>query len=109
MDFGEIGKGYTDMRLGLDRDPETLGRMTSTTPGHIFEDLILVGSAPGENPFDGPGHYGHIVLSLVKWFGFFILFLFPVKMDMTPGRKTPINMQPLLTLGEKYQWMKKEV
>ncbi len=30
--------------------------MTSTTPGHIFEDLILVGSAPGENPFDGPGH-----------------------------------------------------
>lgn len=56
MDFGEIGKGYTDMRLGLDRDPETLGRMTSTTPGHIFEDLILVGSAPGENPFDGPGH-----------------------------------------------------
>ena len=45
--FGETGKGYTDMRLGLDRDPETLGRMTSTTPGHIFEDLILVGSAPG--------------------------------------------------------------
>lgn len=55
-DFGETGKGYTDMRLGLERDPETLGRMTSTTPGHIFEDLILVGSAPGENPFDGPGH-----------------------------------------------------
>lgn len=56
MDFGESGPGYTDMRQGVDRDPETLGRMTSTTPGHIFEDLILVGSAPGENPFDGPGH-----------------------------------------------------
>jgi len=56
MDFGESGKGYTDMRLHLDRDTATLGRMTSTTPGHIFEDLILVGSAPGENPFDGPGH-----------------------------------------------------
>lgn len=55
-DFGETGKGYTDMKLGLSRDPETLGRMTSTTPGHIFEDLIIVGSAPGENPFDGPGH-----------------------------------------------------
>jgi len=54
--FGESGAGYTDMRQGLDRDPETLGRMTSTTPGHIYEDLILVGSAPGENPFDGPGH-----------------------------------------------------
>ena len=56
MDFGESGKGYTDMRMHLDRDTATLGRMTSTTPGHIFEDLILVGSAPGENPFDGPGH-----------------------------------------------------
>lgn len=56
MNFGDSSKGYTDMRLGLDRDPETLGRMTSTTPGHIFEDLILVGSAPGENLFDGPGH-----------------------------------------------------
>jgi quinoprotein glucose dehydrogenase len=56
MDFGESGKGYTDMKEGLDRDPATFGRATSTTPGHIFEDLILVGSAPGENPFDGPGH-----------------------------------------------------
>lgn len=56
MDFGETGKGYTDMRMNLDRDPQTLGRMTSTTPGHIFEDLILLGSAPGENLFDGPGH-----------------------------------------------------
>ena len=56
MDFGESGKGYTDMRMHLDRDTATLGRMTSTTPGHIFEDLIIVGSAPGENPFDGPGH-----------------------------------------------------
>ncbi|MBO9683525.1 MAG: PQQ-binding-like beta-propeller repeat protein [Flavisolibacter sp.] len=56
MDFGESGQGYTDMRMHLDRDTSSLGRMTSTTPGHIFEDLILVGSAPGENPFDGPGH-----------------------------------------------------
>jgi len=56
LDFGESGKGYTDMRLHLERDTATLGRMTSTTPGHIFEDLMLVGSAPGENPFDGPGH-----------------------------------------------------
>lgn len=56
MDFGETGPGYTDMRLGVDRDPETLGRMTPVIPGHIFEDLILVGSAPGEDPFVGPGH-----------------------------------------------------
>src|SRR5258705_391730 len=54
MKFGE--NGYTDMREGLDRDPATIGRGTSSSPGHIFEDLILVGSAPGENPFSGPGH-----------------------------------------------------
>lgn len=54
-DFGETGKGYTDMRLGVERDPETLAKMISTTPGHIFEDLILVGSSPGEDPFVGPG------------------------------------------------------
>lgn len=56
VDFGESGRGYTDMRQGLDRDTTALGRSTSSTPGHIFEDLILVGSAPGENLFDGPGH-----------------------------------------------------
>ena len=38
MDFGESGKGYTDMRMHLGRDTATLGRMTSTTPGHIFDD-----------------------------------------------------------------------
>lgn len=54
MKFGK--NGYTDMREGLDRDPATVGRGTSTSPGHIFENLILVGSAPGENPFSGPGH-----------------------------------------------------
>src|SRR5258706_1637240 len=54
LKFGK--NGYTDMREGLDRDPATIGRGTSTSPGHIFEDLIIVGSAPGENPFSGPGH-----------------------------------------------------
>jgi quinoprotein glucose dehydrogenase len=69
MDFGESGKGYTDMRMHLDRDTATLGRMTSTTPGHIFEDLILVGSAPGENPFDGPGHLRayNVITGKIAW------------------------------------------
>ncbi|MBK5271962.1 MAG: PQQ-binding-like beta-propeller repeat protein [Bacteroidia bacterium] len=69
MDFGESGKGYTDMRMHLDRDTATLGRMTSTTPGHIFEDLILVGSAPGENPFDGPGHLRayNVITGKMEW------------------------------------------
>ncbi|SEK29902.1 outer membrane protein assembly factor BamB family protein [Parapedobacter koreensis] len=48
--------GYVDLKQGLDRDPATFGRATSTTPGKVFEDLILLGSAPGENLFSGPGH-----------------------------------------------------
>jgi quinoprotein glucose dehydrogenase len=48
--------GYVDLRQGLDRDPNLINRASSTSPGHIFEDLFLMGSAPGENLFAGPGH-----------------------------------------------------
>jgi quinoprotein glucose dehydrogenase len=49
-------QGIVDLRLGLDRDPDTLRRVASSTPGRIFENLILLGSAPGEAYFAGPGH-----------------------------------------------------
>jgi quinoprotein glucose dehydrogenase len=48
--------GYIDLRQGLDRDPSLINRAGSTSPGHIFENLFLMGSAPGENLFSGPGH-----------------------------------------------------
>jgi len=69
MEFGETGPGYTDMRLGVDRDPETLGRMTPVLPGKVFEDLILVGSAPGEDPFVGPGHLRayNVITGKMEW------------------------------------------
>ena len=44
----EFGKdGVVDLREGLGRDPATIGRIQSGTPGRIFENLILIGSATG--------------------------------------------------------------
>jgi quinoprotein glucose dehydrogenase len=48
--------GLVDLREGLGRDPATIGRIQSNTPGRIFEDLILLGSAPGESYMSAPGH-----------------------------------------------------
>jgi quinoprotein glucose dehydrogenase len=54
MTFGT--NGYVDMREGLDRHPSTIRRMQAMMPGVIFEDLVIMGSAPGEGYFSAPGH-----------------------------------------------------
>ena len=52
----EFGKdGVVDLREGLGRDPATIGRIQSGTPGRIFENLILLGSATGEGYLSPPG------------------------------------------------------
>jgi quinoprotein glucose dehydrogenase len=48
--------GLVDLREGLGRDPGTIRRIASMTPGRIFENLILLGSATGEAYFAAPGH-----------------------------------------------------
>lgn len=53
MTFGK--DGYVDMRVGLGRVPSTIRRMQSMMPGVVFEDLIIMGSAPGEGYFSAPG------------------------------------------------------
>lgn len=54
LSFGE--KGLVDLREGLGRDPKTLSRVQSGTPGRIFENLIMLGSSPGEGYVSAPGH-----------------------------------------------------
>ena len=52
----EFGKdGVVDLREGLGRDPATIGRIQSGTPGRVFENLILLGSATGEAYLSPPG------------------------------------------------------
>ncbi|HZY81136.1 MAG TPA: PQQ-binding-like beta-propeller repeat protein [Cyclobacteriaceae bacterium] len=48
--------GHVDLRVGLDRPPTSIRRVQSMMPGFIFEDLIIMGSAPGENYFSAPGY-----------------------------------------------------
>ena len=47
--------GVVDLREGLGRDPATIGRIQSNTPGKIFENLLILGSATGEAYFSPPG------------------------------------------------------
>jgi quinoprotein glucose dehydrogenase len=54
LTFGD--SGLVDLRQGLGRDPASLNRVQSGTPGKIFENLILLGSAPGEGYLSAPGH-----------------------------------------------------
>jgi quinoprotein glucose dehydrogenase len=67
MSFGT--NGYVDMRKGLGREPSSIRRMQSMMPGVIFEDLIIMGSAPGENYFSAPGYIRayNVVTGKVAW------------------------------------------
>jgi glucose dehydrogenase len=52
MTFGSGGK--VDLRTGLERDPSTI-RAQSGTPGRVFEDLLIVGSATNQEYNSAPG------------------------------------------------------
>ncbi len=48
--------GVVDLREGVGRDPKTIGRIQSGTPGRVFENLIIVGGATGEAYMSPPGY-----------------------------------------------------
>jgi quinoprotein glucose dehydrogenase len=50
--FGENGR--VDLRVGLDRDATKINAQ-SNTPGHVFEDLIILGSATNQAYNSAPG------------------------------------------------------
>ncbi len=51
--FGDHGS--VDLRVGLGRDPQTVRQIASGTPGRIFDNLVLLGSATGEEYESPPG------------------------------------------------------
>lgn len=52
--FGESGR--VDIRVGFDgRDPKTLVRVQNSTPGRIFENILILGSAGGADYESNPG------------------------------------------------------
>jgi quinoprotein glucose dehydrogenase len=67
LTFG--ANGLVDLRTGLGRDPKTIGRIQTDTPGRIFEDLILLGSTPGEAYLAPPGDIRayHVMTGQLVW------------------------------------------
>jgi quinoprotein glucose dehydrogenase len=53
LSFGE--RGSVDLKEGLGRDPKTLSLVQSTTPGRVFEDLLILGSATNQGYGSAPG------------------------------------------------------
>jgi len=47
--------GVVDLRAELGRDPKSLTLVQSSTPGRVFENLIILGSATNEEYESGPG------------------------------------------------------
>jgi quinoprotein glucose dehydrogenase len=54
LTFGN--KGLVDLKEGMGRDPKAVFRTQASTPGVIFENLLLLGSSPGENYVSTPGY-----------------------------------------------------
>jgi quinoprotein glucose dehydrogenase len=53
LTFGD--NGSVDLTEGYGLDPATIANPTSSSPAHVFEDLIILGSATGEGYFSTPG------------------------------------------------------
>ena len=51
--FGRDGK--INLREGLGRDPTTIPEIQTGTPGHVFENMIILGSATSESYGSPPG------------------------------------------------------
>lgn len=51
--FGSNGR--VNLKEGLGRDPQTLSLVQSTTPGRVFENLLILGSATNQGYGSAPG------------------------------------------------------
>ncbi len=47
--------GLVDLKQGLDRDPQALALVQSLTPGRVFENLLILGSATNQGYGSAPG------------------------------------------------------
>lgn len=53
LTFGDEGR--VDLKEGLDRDPAGIRLVQSTTPGRVFENLVILGSATNQGYGSAPG------------------------------------------------------
>jgi quinoprotein glucose dehydrogenase len=55
LSFGK--DGAVNLREGLGRDPATVRQIQSPNPGKVFENMLILGSAPGEGYLSPPGDF----------------------------------------------------
>ncbi len=65
--FGD--DGHVNLRDGLGRDPKTIPEIQSATPGRVFENLIILGSATSEAYGSPPGDLRayHVLTGKQAW------------------------------------------
>jgi len=82
--FGDGGK--VDLKIGLDRDPATIRLVQSMSPGRVFEDLIILGSATNQGR---PAIFALMMCAPGSWRGRSTPCRARASLVTTPGRKTP--------------------
>jgi quinoprotein glucose dehydrogenase len=67
LTFGK--NGLLDLREGLGRDPKKINRIQTDTPGRVFENLIIMGSTPGEAYLSPPGDVRayNVITGKLEW------------------------------------------
>lgn len=67
LSFGN--NGLVDLRVGMGRDPNTISRAQSGTPGQIFENLIILGASTGEDYMSTPGYIRayNVITGKLEW------------------------------------------
>src|SRR5690606_37601997 len=67
LSFGN--NGLVDLRVGMGRDPNTISRVQSGTPGQIFENLIILGASTGEGYMSTPGYIRayNVITGKLEW------------------------------------------
>ena len=54
--IASFGKdGAVNLRDGFERDPAKITQVQSNSPGKVFQNLVIIGSAPGEGYISPPG------------------------------------------------------
>lgn len=83
--FGDGGS--VDLREGLGRDPKTISQIRSGTPGRIFENLLILGSATGEEYGAPRATCAPSMSSPGSWCGSSTRYRIPARWDMRRGRR----------------------
>lgn len=77
--------GAVDLKEGLDRDPGTLTLVQSTTPGRVFEDTLILGSATNQGYGSPRVTSAHSTCDPENSSGLSTQFRVPANSAMRPG------------------------